>query len=216
MLQEFMATKRSELLDRGERLGALAHQLRNLLNTTIVAVSAIKAGRVGFNGSTAAALDRSLRDMREVIDRVLGEARLDGTARGPREGIEMSTFIMDVQIDATLAAAGTGRGLVVEPIEAGMLVQADRHALTSLVEGLLRNAFDVAEGEGNVILTACSCNGRVLIEIATQRCAWAMGLPASVRGVGSDVDAVVGGRLYVRTMPAQGCVFTIDLPQEND
>ena len=51
------------------RLGALAQELRNHLNTSILAVTAMKSGSVGTDGATAAVLDRSLMAMRDIIDR---------------------------------------------------------------------------------------------------------------------------------------------------
>jgi hypothetical protein len=43
-----------------ERLGFLAHEFRNLINTAMLAVKIIKHGKVGLAGSTGAILDRSL------------------------------------------------------------------------------------------------------------------------------------------------------------
>jgi hypothetical protein len=47
----------------------LARQLRNHLNTAILAVTAMKAGSVGTGGATAAVLDQSLTAMRDIIER---------------------------------------------------------------------------------------------------------------------------------------------------
>lgn len=43
-----------------DRLGFLAHELRSLIQTATLAVTAIKAGNVGLAGATGAVLDRSL------------------------------------------------------------------------------------------------------------------------------------------------------------
>ena len=51
------------------QLGPLARELRNHLNTAILAVTAMKAGSVGTGGATAAVLDHSLVAMRDIIDR---------------------------------------------------------------------------------------------------------------------------------------------------
>ena len=59
--------------DKDERLEVLASGMRDALDATILAVTAIKAGSVGFGGATAAALESSLVDMRAVIDRTLAE-----------------------------------------------------------------------------------------------------------------------------------------------
>ena len=42
------------------QLGFLGHEMRNQLNTAVLALSAIKAGGVGLGGATAGALDRSM------------------------------------------------------------------------------------------------------------------------------------------------------------
>src|ERR1700722_7743073 len=51
------------------RLGPFAHELRNYLHTAILAVRAIKGGKVGISGTTGAVLDRSLLGMRNLVDR---------------------------------------------------------------------------------------------------------------------------------------------------
>src|SRR5580693_10171800 len=52
-----------------ERLGFLAHELRNLLHTAALAFTAIKMGNVGVGGATGAVLERSLIGLRTVVDR---------------------------------------------------------------------------------------------------------------------------------------------------
>ncbi len=42
------------------RLGAFAHELRNLLNSASLTLTAIREGHVGMNGATGSMLDRSL------------------------------------------------------------------------------------------------------------------------------------------------------------
>src|SRR5689334_19455892 len=59
-----------------ERLGYLAHELRNLVQTATLAVTAIKAGNVGLAGATGAVLDRSLIGLRNLIDRSLADVRV--------------------------------------------------------------------------------------------------------------------------------------------
>src|SRR5580692_3552341 len=59
-----------------ERLGFLAHELRNLLHTGTLAFSAIKLGNVGVHGATGAVLERSLIGLRTLIDRSLADVRV--------------------------------------------------------------------------------------------------------------------------------------------
>src|SRR5688500_8021104 len=59
-----------------KRMGFLVHELRNLLNTAIVAFEIIKTGNVGVGGSTGAVLNRSLIGLRDLIARSLDDVRL--------------------------------------------------------------------------------------------------------------------------------------------
>jgi hypothetical protein len=63
------ASNDDNLRTSNSRLGPLARELRNHLNTAILAVTAMKAGSVGTGGATAAVLDHSLVAMRDIIDR---------------------------------------------------------------------------------------------------------------------------------------------------
>lgn len=49
-----------QALETNERLGFFAHELRNHLNTAMLALTAIKSGNVGLSGATGGVLDRSL------------------------------------------------------------------------------------------------------------------------------------------------------------
>ena len=84
-----------------ERLGMLGHEMRNQLNTAILALAAIKGGGLGYKGATAAALDRSLIGMRDLIDRTLSEVRLQAAgeeARSSREPIEVASFLEEWRV----------------------------------------------------------------------------------------------------------------------
>ena len=217
-------------LAMNERLGMLAHEMRNMLNTTILAITAIKMGSVGFGGATAGALDRSLVGMRTLIDRTLTEVRLDGSALPLRETIEIGPFIAEVRVAAALEASQRGCVLNVLPVEPGTQVHADRHILASAVSNLLQNAFKFTHPGTAVTLRVHSPGGRVLIEVedecgglpegfdqksfrafrqhSADRSGMGLGLSLSRRGVES-----FGGVLSVRSLPDRGCVFTIDLPK---
>ena len=59
-----------------ERLGHLAHELRNALNTASLAVSMLKTGRVAIGGSTGQLLERSLVTLHDLVNRELAKVRL--------------------------------------------------------------------------------------------------------------------------------------------
>src|SRR6187431_1081369 len=66
-----------------ERLGFLAHELRNLLNTSILAFDVLQTGDVGVGGSTGKVLRRSLLGARDLIGRSLAEVRLTQGIQNP-------------------------------------------------------------------------------------------------------------------------------------
>lgn len=213
----------------GERLGFLAHELRNLLNSAMLAVVAIKAGDVGMSGATGAVLDRSLLGLRNVIDRSLADVRLAVGLPRQRERIELGEFIAEVQVAGLLEAKTRGCAFSVSPVEPGLAVDADRQMLASAVANLLQNAFKFTRRHSHVSLKAYSRENRVLIEVedecgglpqgaaeilfrpfeqrGTDRTGLGLGLSIAQRGVEAN-----GGFMRVRDLPGTGCVFTIDLP----
>lgn len=230
-LQREVLNSSEGALAMNERLGMLAHEMRNMLNTTILAITAIKMGSVGFGGATAGALDRSLIGMRTLIDRTLTEVRLEGGAAPLRERIEIGPFIAEVRVAAALEASQKGCALSILHVEPGMFVVADRHILASAVSNLLQNAFKFTRADSQVQLKAHSSDGRVLIEVEDEcgglaegaqelifrpfqqrdanRSGVGLGLSLSRKGIQSS-----GGSLSVRNIPGRGCVFTIDLPRK--
>src|SRR5579872_359769 len=58
-----------------ERLGFLVHELRNLVNTAVIAFEALKSGNVAVGGSTGAVLNRSLTGLRGLVARTIEEVR---------------------------------------------------------------------------------------------------------------------------------------------
>jgi signal transduction histidine kinase len=214
-----------------ERLGSLAHELRNLLNSAMLALEAVKSGNVGLAGATGGVLDRSLKGMRDLIDRSLAEVRLTAGLPTRKERISLGEFIDEVQVAATMEAKAKGLGLTVGAVESGLTVDADRHMLSSAVSNLLQNAFKFTHPSGHVSLKTHAIADRILIEIedecgglppgkaeelfqpftqrAADRSGLGLGLSISNRGIEAS-----GGRLHARNLPGKGCVFTIDLPRQ--
>jgi signal transduction histidine kinase len=225
------AFKADVAMAANERLGLLGHEMRNLLNTTILAISAIKRGSVGFSGATAAALDRSLISMGGLIDRTLAEVRLEEGATSLREVIEIGPFIADVQIAAALEASHKGCELNIELVDQAIFVEGDRHILASAVANLLKNAFAFARTDCNITLRAYAKDGRVSIEVQDdggsipEALLEELSLPlvrdnASHRGRASGISIsrkgveASGGTLLARNIEQKGCVFAIRLPQK--
>ena len=102
--------RQRELDIRGEdteRLGELAHELRNLVNAAVLAFESIKRGGVAVGGSTGAVLGRSLTGLRDLIDRSLADVRLNAGVHRV-ESISVADFIAEVEIGAHMHAASRG------------------------------------------------------------------------------------------------------------
>lgn len=212
-----------------ERLGIFAHELRNLIHPALLAVAAIKAGSVGLAGATGALLDRSLAGLSNLVDRTLVDVRLTAGLSERRERIVVADLIADVQVAASIEAAGRALELVVAPIEAGLAIEGDRQILGAAVANLLQNAVKFTRPHSRVTLTAYAVADRVRIgvedecgglpegkaeeifrpfkQLNAQGLGLGLGLAISRRGVEAN-----GGTLSVRNLPGTGCVFTIDLP----
>jgi signal transduction histidine kinase len=212
-----------------ERLGFLAHEFRNLINTGILAVDAIKRGDVGIGGSTGAILDRSLKGLRNLSDRALVDVRLRAGIPLQRERVLVSEFIEEAQVSAAIDAKARGLEFVVPDIETGLAIEVDRQILAGAVSNLLQNAFKFTKSHSRVSLKTVSSADRVLIEVedecgglppgnaedlfrmfeqrSSDRSGLGLGLGISRRSVEAN-----GGKLHVRDLGV-GCVFTIDLPR---
>ncbi len=226
--RDVQAEERSARTQR-ERLGRLAHELRNLAHTATLAVTALKAGEMGLGGATGAVLDRSLIGLRTLIDRSLNEVRA-GAGISPRlRHLSVASLIAEVRSSAALEAKSRGCSLSVASVERELAVEADRELLLGALGNLLQNAFKFTAPRSEVRLRAYAEANRVLIEVAdhcgglppgkaqrlfapfvqddADRSGLGLGLVIARRSVEAS-----GGRLSVRDVPAKGCVFTIDLP----
>lgn len=71
--------------DLHERMGTLADEQRELLETALKALDALKVGNIGLMGATGALLEDSLKKLRDLIDRSLPEIRLStGMTKPPK------------------------------------------------------------------------------------------------------------------------------------
>lgn len=211
------------------RLGFFAHELRNLLNTALVAFEVVKSGNVGVAGNTGAVLYRSLVGARDLVARSLAEIRL---AQGVlhRERFAVSEFINELSPAATLAAHAQGITLIVTPVERGVAIGADRQILAAVMMNILQNALKFTRPRTTVTLRVGASAERVRLEVEDEcgglpggdandlfrpfeqrscnRTGLGLGLAFSRWGAEAN-----HGRIDVRNIPGVGCVFTVDLPR---
>jgi signal transduction histidine kinase len=213
-----------------ERLGFLAHDLRNLIHTATVAVAAIKAGDVGLAGATGAILGRSLIGMRNLIDRSLADVRVTAGMPARHQLISVADFIAEVKLAASLEPRVRECGFTVSIVDPQLAVEADRDMLLSAVGNLLQNAFKFTGHHTEVSLNAYAAADRIRIDVEDHCGGLPPGDPeemflpftqigADKSGLGLGLSICRGsveansGALSVRDLPGSGCVFTIDLPR---
>ncbi len=230
------AFQRNSLLENNEvralneRLGFLAHELRNHLHIATLAVTAIKAGNVGMTGATGAVLDRSLIGMRSLIDRTLADVRVAAGMPPRHRLLSLADFVSDVKISASLEAQSRGCIFTVADVDPELALDVDRDMLLSAVGNLLQNAFKFTQLLTEVSLSAYAAADRIRIDIvdhcgglppgaadtvflpfkqvSADKSGLGLGLSISRRSVEAN-----NGVLRVRDIPGTGCVFTIDLPR---
>jgi signal transduction histidine kinase len=223
------ADAKDDVARGNERLGFFAHEVRNLINTAIVAFDVLKMGNVGVAGSTSSVLYRSLAGLRTLVDRSLAEVRLTQAVQN-REPFAVAGFIDEVGAAATLEAQARGVRLTVLPVEVGVAIEGDREILAAVVRNLLQNAFKFTRPQTMVTLRVSADADRVLIEVEDecgglpngndralfkpfeQRSAdrSGLGLGLAFSRWGAEANR---GRIYTRNHPNRGCVFIVDLPR---
>jgi signal transduction histidine kinase len=213
-----------------ERLGVLAHELRNALNSAILAFGSIKKGVVATGGSTSAMLDRSHIRLQSLIDRSLADVRLDAGLLN-LERVPVREVIEEAEIGASVVAQAKGLHFAVTTMDRTAIVQADRPILASAIANLLQNAFKFTLPGTTVKLRASATTSRVLIEVEDECGGLPVGEAESLlrpfvqkgrdrSGVGLGLSIclkavkMMGGQLRIRDLPGRGCVFIIDLPKQ--
>jgi signal transduction histidine kinase len=224
-------TRDQEAARGSERLGFFAHELRNLTQTALLAFDVLKTGNVGVGGSTGSVLGRSLTGLQALITRSLNEVRLTRGVQ-KREVFLVSDFINALSAAATLEADARKVALTIVPAADDASIEADRQVLAAVVGNLLQNAFKYTKPGTTVILRVIASDERVVIEIqddcgglhdaggdvndlfqpyeqrSADRTGLGLGLAYSRWGVEAN-----HGRLLVRSLPGEGCIFAIDLPR---
>ena len=165
---EFIAQRDAKLAELHafetiERSGLLAHELRNSLNTLVLALRAIELGNMPMTGATGGMVKRALTTLSNLITRSVEEVR-----RGmpdERQTFSVSEFIADAELAAQLDATASGVALLVPPVNPTLGIRANRELLLSALGNLLQNAFKFTHDQTEVTLKAYAFGEHVLIEV---------------------------------------------------
>ena len=213
-----------------QRLGFLAHELRNHLNTATLAVKYLKSGAVGFNGSTAAILDRSLASLRNIVEHSLTDVRIGAGLPSHPKKVSVADFVARMAAAAVLEANSRGCELKVSTVDPELFVDIDQELLSSALGNLLQNAFKFTRPGTQVFLSAYAEGDRIRMDVqdhcgglppgnkedlflpfkqnSTDKTGLGLGLSICRRSVEAN-----NGLLHVHDLPGSGCVFSIDLPK---
>ncbi|WP_332824928.1 sensor histidine kinase [Ramlibacter sp.] len=211
-----------------ERLGFLAHELRNALGTATLAVSALELGNMPVGGATGAVLKRSLAAMAALVEHSLDDVRRSKVAEQPVFGL--ATFIEDALQTAKLDARAGRCRLTVPDVDPALGIRGDRQLLLGALGNLLQNAFKFTHDHTVVSLKAFASGRHIRIEVADhcgglpkgsaeemftpfrQRSADRSGLGLGLSIARQTIEAE-SGTLSVRDIPGVGCVFAIRMPR---
>ena len=212
-----------------EHLGRAAHDLRDLLNTSLLAFQALKRGDVAINGSTGAVLGRSLVGLRDTINVALSEVRL-ASGRQRRERLSVISLLDEVAASAVLHSQSRNIAFTVEAVDPMLAVDADRPLLTSAVTNLLQNAFKFTAEGGHVSLRAHAEERRLYLEVedecggfpehgeappfepfsdrrGSDRSGLGLGLSIARKAIRAH-----GGDIQIQNLPVIGCICVVELP----
>jgi signal transduction histidine kinase len=214
------------------RLGHIIHEIRDHLNTAVMAYDVLKRGTVAINGSTGAVLGRSLMNLRDFVGSTEADVRLAAEDQR-RERVPVTSFLKDIVSAGALHAEARGLECIVQPANPEWAVTADVQLLGSAVTNLLNNAFKFTRAAGRVVLRVRTEDMRLLIEVedecggipavvgdpfetfgqrrGTERAGLGLGLSIARKAVRAHE-----GDIRTRDIPGKGCVFTIDVPLASD
>jgi signal transduction histidine kinase len=228
--QRDFAVADKQASETNQRLGFLAHELRNALGNATMAYTAMKTGNMVVGGATGAVLERSLVTLRRLIDRSLAEVRITAGDSALYEMFSLANFITEVKNTAMLEAHARGCVLTVTLVDPLLAIDADRDLIAAALGNLLQNAFKYTHQHTEVTLSAYASADRIQIDVS-DHCgglaagdAEAMFSPFEQRGkdksglglglsIAKKSVEANGGTLTVRDDPGTGCVFTISLPR---
>lgn len=229
-LQRDATMAREQASKINERLGFLAHELRNSVGTATLAFKAIEMGNLPVAGATGNVLKRSLATLTSLIEHTLEEVRAKAQDAARGTAFSLASFIAEAERGAALDADARGCTLMVPPVDTALAVAGDRERLLAALTNILQNALKFTRTSTEVTLTAYALGAKVFIEVQdhcgglppgtaermfspfTQRSSDKSGLGLGLTIAREAVEAD-GGTLGVKDIPGSGCIFTICLPR---
>jgi signal transduction histidine kinase len=222
---------RKENVDQAEikRLGYLAHELRNCLQSATIALEMIEAGIVGVKSGTGGLLQNSLKKMADLIDTALTEVRLRSEPKSYRQRTRLFELMSEVGVTAGFEARSRNMILRMDG-SSDLEVDVDRQLFVSALANLVQNAMKFSKQGGTIQVRARQEGERILVEVEDECGGLPEGkmeelfdpgvqrnLDRSGMGLGLSISRQAielnKGELHVENLPGKGCIFVIDLPR---
>lgn len=225
-LQREASVMQAQAAVDNERLGSLAHELRNTLLTASLALAALEQSNLPVSGATGGVLKRSIQEMKSLISVAISEVR---HASAGQQAFPLTDFVREAADAAQLYAEAKGAKFQVDAVDGAIQVAGNRALLLGALGNILQNAFKFTHAGTLVTLSARAGESDVELEVAdhcgglktgdeetlfrpfaqrgSDRSGLGLGLSIALRSVESQ-----GGQLRVRNVPGEGCVFTMRLP----
>jgi signal transduction histidine kinase len=209
----------------------IAHELRTPLGSASTALAVLRHGTLGASDNEAVALiGRNLGVLRDLIDQVLVEGRLDAGAAPDCSPVDFAELVRQAVEDSSWHARSRDvRLLAVAP---GTLPGiGDRRLLRSTIENLVRNGVKFSPAGSEVTVSAADRGADVTIEVADgcggfepaagvdvfapfvqvgdDRTGFGLGL-----AIAKQAAVAHGGTITHRNNPPRGCVFALTLPKD--
>jgi signal transduction histidine kinase len=112
--------------ERCEQIGAFGHELRNLLNTAILAFTALKEGNLSVTSATGYILERNLESQHELINRTMADLSHIPTGLSRTDLVNLGGLIDEVKRAAHVAAKVRGCTISVAPVGKQLAISGDR------------------------------------------------------------------------------------------
>lgn len=222
------AVNHETVLKETQKLGVLAHELRNSLQSATIALELIESGAVGSQSNTSKLLQKSLDQMRVLIDNALASIRLQNEPDAILVSVQVHELIEEVTITANYQAKLRSITLEIQG-RGGLCAKADRSLVVSALANVLQNAIKFTPIGGKVqVRSFAGKSGQIHVEVQDECGGLSSAAEASMfepftqfssdlSGVGLGLSIVrtaiarCHGQVYVRNAD-KGCVFTIELP----
>jgi signal transduction histidine kinase len=212
-----------------QRLGFVAHELRNALHTAAISFQAIRSGRIPVQGMTADVVERSHLRLRNMVEQLLTQVRLGAGLRGRLERAS-AEHVLQESIGFVAADAAEKKIKLAVEVDPSLEIEGDRTLLVSAVTNLLQNAVKFTHPGGSVTIRATrtaeggvslsvedECGGLPpgavdrmfgpFVQVGKDRSGLGLGLT-----IAHQVVEAHGGTIGVRDLPGRGCVFVVTMP----